>query len=239
VETAGRPSRGSRRVPCRHRHVGQGAGWTCRWRCSRDELGAVCTHEQWAEDLRSRRRPSRRPPVRPWSSREHNGARGAGGTRVHLAEPLGQERGGWRITSSLSRQRRFTAEAAAPSPASCPWWWPRLARASASTVGARWISPASWAPRASIATGLQRIGAPVRRPWARLPKGRLFPLTRDQLIVVRGPRAGGAPRRDRPHRHARGPPDVLASRSSTACAAQEWDEDHSSRSAVRPRPMRR
>jgi len=76
----------------------------------------------------------------------------------------------------------------------------------------------------SIATFLQRVG---RSGHARdkVPKGRLFPLTRDELVECAGLlRAVRAGRLDL-LRPARCPLDILAQQIVAACAADEWRED--------------
>ncbi|MEE2665607.1 MAG: DEAD/DEAH box helicase [Myxococcota bacterium] len=76
----------------------------------------------------------------------------------------------------------------------------------------------------SIATFLQRVGRSGHQRFA-TPKGRLFPLTRDELVecagLLRGVRAG---RLDAlcPSRQ---PLDILAQQIVAACAAEEWQED--------------
>src|SRR5437660_466219 len=79
------------------------------------------------------------------------------------------------------------------------------------------------APRAS-GTGLQRIG--LSGHWVgAMPKGRLFPTTRDELIecaaLVRSIRAGMLDRITIP----REPLDILAQQIVAASATQEWRAD--------------
>ncbi|MCA9509402.1 MAG: DEAD/DEAH box helicase, partial [Myxococcales bacterium] len=76
----------------------------------------------------------------------------------------------------------------------------------------------------SIATFLQRVGRSGHSRHA-TPKGRLFPLTRDELVECAGLlRAVRAGRLDR-LRPARLPLDVLAQQIVAACAADDWRED--------------
>jgi ATP-dependent Lhr-like helicase len=78
-------------------------------------------------------------------------------------------------------------------------------------------------PRA-IATFLQRVGRSGHTRFG-TPKGRLFPLTRDELVECAGLlRAVRAGRLDAicP---ARQPLDILAQQIVAACAAEEWRED--------------
>jgi len=76
----------------------------------------------------------------------------------------------------------------------------------------------------SIATLLQRVGRAGHRLQA-IPKGRLFPLSRDELIecaaLVRAVREGTLDRLIIPEQ----PLDILAQQIVAAVAAEEWDED--------------
>jgi len=76
----------------------------------------------------------------------------------------------------------------------------------------------------SIATALQRVGRSGHALLA-TPKGRLFPLTRDQLVecaaLVRAARRGEIDRL----RLRRAPLDVLAQQVVAICAGEEQDED--------------
>ena len=76
----------------------------------------------------------------------------------------------------------------------------------------------------SIATFLQRVGRSGHARGA-IPKGRLFPTTRDELVecaaLVRAVRAGDLDR----VRPPRAPLDILAQQIVAACAAEEWNED--------------
>src|SRR5499425_1174937 len=183
-----------------------------------DELGAVCTHEQWAEIY------DRVAAM----AREHRSTLVFVNTRrlvervtLHLAERLGQDAVAAHH-SSLSRQRRFSAEQRLKSGELS------VVVATASLelgidVGAVDLTCLLGSPR-SIATGLQRIGRSGHALGA-VPKGRLFPLTRDQLVecaaLVRAARRGVID-----HIAMRvAPLDVLAQQIVAVCAAQEWDED--------------
>lgn len=76
----------------------------------------------------------------------------------------------------------------------------------------------------SIATFLQRVGRSGHAVGA-LPKGRLFPLTRDELLeclaLVRAVRRGVLDRIEIPE----APLDILAQQIVAEVAAQEWDEE--------------
>ncbi len=77
----------------------------------------------------------------------------------------------------------------------------------------------------SIATGVQRVGRSGHAVGG-TPKGRFFPLTRDQLLRMRRPSAGRPAGRSGPDRPAGGALSTSwPSSSSPLCAAEEWDED--------------
>jgi len=123
---------------------------------------------------------------------------------------------------SLSRERRHRAERLLKSGEL------KVVVATASLelgidVGAVELCCLIGSPR-SISTGLQRIGR-SGHSIAATPKGRLFPLTRDQLVecaaLVRAARRAEIDAvclRDAPL-------DVLAQQIVAACASDEWDED--------------
>ena len=218
VETAARLLVGAARPLPTIVNVGQRRDLDLAVEMLRDELGAVCTHEQWAEiydrvaDL----------------ARAHRSTLVFVNTRrlvervtLHLAERLGQDAVAAHH-SSLSRQRRFAAEQRLKSGELS------VVVATASLelgidVGAVDLTCLLGSPR-SIATGLQRIGRSGHALGA-VPKGRLFPLTRDQLVecaaLVRAARRGEI---DRIAMRV-APLDVLSQQIVAACAAQEWDED--------------
>ncbi len=138
-----------------------------------------------------------------------------------LAERLGEEQ----VVAhhgSMSRQRRLQAEEKLKGAEV------RVAVATASLelgldVGAVDLVCQLGSPR-SLSVGLQRIGRSGHFRGA-TPKGRLFPLSRDELIecaaFVRGVRAGHLDL-------VRVPPaplDVLAQQLVAACACEEWGED--------------
>ncbi|MGH7606646.1 MAG: ATP-dependent DNA helicase, partial [Gemmatimonadales bacterium] len=76
----------------------------------------------------------------------------------------------------------------------------------------------------SIATLLQRVGRAGHRLGA-VPKGRLFPLSRDDLVecaaMVRATRAGRLDRLIIPEK----PLDILAQQAVAAAAGEEWSDD--------------
>jgi ATP-dependent Lhr-like helicase len=76
----------------------------------------------------------------------------------------------------------------------------------------------------SIATLLQRVGR-SGHALARRPKGRIFPLTRDELVcataLLVSIRQGALDRTPQPRR----PLDILAQQIVAACVAETWQED--------------
>jgi ATP-dependent helicase Lhr and Lhr-like helicase len=183
-----------------------------------DELGAVATNEQWAE-LYDRIATL---------AREHKSTLVFVNTRrlvervtLHLGERLGAESVAAHH-GSLSRERRHRAERLLKAGDL------KVVVATASLelgidVGAVELCCLIGSPR-SIATGLQRIGR-SGHALAATPKGRLFPLTRDQLVecaaLVRAARRADIDAiclRDAPL-------DVLSQQIVAASACDEWDED--------------
>ena len=75
----------------------------------------------------------------------------------------------------------------------------------------------------SIATFLQRVGR-SGHALSRTPKGRLFPLTRDELVcsaaLVHSARSGELDRTPQPRR----PLDILAQQIVAACVPEPWEE---------------
>jgi ATP-dependent Lhr-like helicase len=184
----------------------------------RDELGAVCTNEQWGEiyDRVAEMARAHRSTLVFVNTR-----RLVERVAHHLGERLGQDAVAAHH-GSLSRERRHKAERRLKAGEL------KLVVATASLelgidVGAVDLVCLVGSPR-SIATGLQRIGRSGHALLA-TPKGRLFPLTRDQLVetaaLVRAAR-----RAEIDHIALRDAPlDVLAQQIVAACACEEWDED--------------
>jgi ATP-dependent Lhr-like helicase len=138
-----------------------------------------------------------------------------------LAERLGEE-GVAAHHGSLSKQRRLRVESALREGRL------RALVATASLELGIDVGPVELvcqigSPRA-IATFLQRVGRSGHFRGG-LPKGRLYPLTRDELVecagLLRGVRAG---RLDRV-RPPVAPLDILAQQIVAACAAEPWKED--------------
>jgi ATP-dependent helicase Lhr and Lhr-like helicase len=183
-----------------------------------DELGAVCTNEQWAalyDRLATLAREHRSTLVFV------NTRRLVERVTLHLGERLGADTVAAHH-GSLSRERRHRAERLLKDGEL------KVVVATASLelgidVGAVELCCLIGSPR-SISTGLQRIGRSGHTLSA-TPKGRLFPLTRDQLVecaaLVRAARRAEIDAvclRDAPL-------DVLAQQIVAACACDEWDED--------------
>jgi ATP-dependent helicase Lhr and Lhr-like helicase len=183
-----------------------------------DELGAVCTNEQWAElydRIAALARAHRSTLVFV------NTRRLVERVTLHLGERLGAEAVAAHH-GSLSRERRHRAERRLKEGDL------RVVVATASLelgidVGAVELTCLIGSPR-SISTGLQRIGRSGHALRA-TPKGRLFPLTRDQLVecaaLVRAARRAEIDAvclREAPL-------DVLAQQIVAATACEEWDED--------------
>jgi ATP-dependent helicase Lhr and Lhr-like helicase len=218
VETAARLLVGATRPLPAIVDVGQRRDMDLAIEVLRDELGAVCTHEQWEEiyDRVAELARAHRSTLVFVNTR-----RLVERVTRHLAERLGAERVAAHH-SSLSRARRFDAEQRLKSGELS------LVVATASLelgidVGTVDLTCLLGSPR-SIATALQRVGRSGHALLA-TPKGRLFPLTRDQLVecaaLVR------AARRAEIDALAlrRAPLDVLAQQLVAICAGEEQDED--------------
>ena len=218
VETAARLLVGADRPLPEIVDVGQRRDMDLAIEVLRDELGAVCTHEQWEEiyDRVAELARAHRSTLVFVNTR-----RLVERVTRHLAERLGAERVAAHH-SSLSRARRFDAEQRLKSGELS------LVVATASLelgidVGTVDLTCLLGSPR-SIATALQRVGR-SGHALAATPKGRLFPLTRDQLVecaaLVRAARRaeidGLALRR--------APLDVLAQQLVAICAGEEQEED--------------
>jgi ATP-dependent Lhr-like helicase len=182
------------------------------------ELAAVCSHEHWAEVYQ-------RLETLIQSHRSSlifvNTRRMAERVAFRLTERLGEHA----VAShhgSLSREIRLDAEQRLKSGQL------RAIVATASLelgidVGYIDLVCQIGSPR-SIATFLQRVGRSGHAVGA-LPKGRLFPLTRDELLeclaLVRAVRRGVLDRIEIPE----APLDILAQQIVAEVAAQEWDEE--------------
>ena len=183
-----------------------------------DELGAVCTNEQWTEIY------DRLATL----AREHRSTIVFVNTRrlvervaLHLGERLGNETVAAHH-GSLSRARRFEAEQRLKNGQL------KAIVATASLelgidVGAVDLCCLVGSAR-SIATGVQRVGRSGHAVGG-TPKGRFFPLTRDQLVetaaLVRAARRGDLDQ----IALRQAPLDILAQQIVAAAATEEWDED--------------
>ncbi len=183
-----------------------------------DELGAVCTNEQWGEIYE---RLTTLAQTHKSTLVFVNTRRLVERVALHLGERLGADTVAAHH-GSLSRDRRFLAEQRLKSGLL------KVVVATASLelgidIGAVDLVCLLGSPR-SISTGLQRIGRSGHAVGG-IPKGRLFPLTRDQLVecaaLARAAKKGvldAIAMRDAPL-------DILAQQIVAACGAEEWDED--------------
>jgi len=181
------------------------------------ELAAVCTSEHWGEvyELLTQLIQSHRSTLVFVNTR-----RMAERVAHRLTEQLGEDA----VAShhgSLSREIRLDAEQRLKSGQL------KAIVATASLemgidIGYIDLVCQIGSPR-SIATFLQRVGRSGHAVGA-LPKGRLFPLTRDELLeslaLIRAVRAGKLDRIEIPV----APLDILAQQIVAAVACEEWDE---------------
>jgi ATP-dependent Lhr-like helicase len=181
-------------------------------------LTAVCSHEQW-EEIYSRMADL---------VREHRTTLVFVNTRKMAERVAGQLTrllGEGAVTShhgSLSKERRLEAEERLKAGQL------RALVATASLelgidIGDVDLAIQIGATR-SIATFLQRVGR-AGHALGRIPKGRLFPLTLDELVegaaLVRCIRAGNLDRTPEPTR----PLDILSQQIVAACVAEGWEEE--------------
>src|SRR5712691_11259950 len=180
-------------------------------------LSTVCSHEQWAEIY------NRIAAL----VREHrttlvfvNTRKMAERIAAQLTKLLGEDA----VTShhgSLARERRLDAEQRLKAGKL------RALVATASLELGIDIGPVDLVVQVgatrSIATFLQRVGR-SGHALQRVPKGRLFPLTLDELVeaaaLLRCIRQGVLDRTPPPPR----PLDILAQQAVAACVAETWDE---------------
>jgi ATP-dependent helicase Lhr and Lhr-like helicase len=218
LDVAARLLVGGTRLPPSVVDVGQRRDLNLGIEVREDELGAVATNEQWTE-LYDRIAAL---------ARAHKSTLVFVNTRrlvervtLHLSERLGADAVAAHH-GSLSRERRHRAERLLKAGDL------KVVVATASLelgidVGAVELCCLIGSPR-SISTGLQRIGRSGHALHA-TPKGRLYPLTRDQLVecaaLVRAARRAEIDAvclRDAPL-------DVLAQQIVATTATDEWDED--------------
>ena len=218
IETAARLLVGSRAAMPTIIDAGQLRDLDLAIEVPEDELGAVCTNEQW-DELYGRLAKL---------GREHRSTLIFVNTRrlvervaFHLGERLGED-----VVAahhgSLSRARRFEAERRLKAGEL------RVVVATASLelgidVGAVDLTCILGSPR-SIGAALQRVGR-SGHALARTPKGRFFPLTRDQLLecaaIIRAARRGVLDTVV----HRRAPLDILAQQIVAVASAADVDED--------------
>ena len=196
-----------------------------------DELGPIATHEQWghlldrvAELVRSHRTTLLFVNTRRLVERV------AHQMSIRLGEDLVVAHHG-----SLSQKIRHEAEQRLKEGRV----WLCIATSSLELgidVGAVDLVCQVGSPR-SIGLLLQRVGR-SGHSLQRTPKGRLFPLTRDELLecmaLVRGFRRGNLDRLSIPP----WPLDVLAQQIVAECASREWGEDELYETVRRAYPYR-
>ena len=183
-----------------------------------EELGPIATHEQWASSLD---RVAELVQEHTTTLVFVNTRRLVERVSHQLAERLGEE-----VVvahhGSLSRETRHTAEQRLKSGDA------KVCVATASLelgvdVGAVDLVCQVGSPR-SIGLLLQRVGRSGHSLGA-MPKGALFPLTRDELLeciaLLRGIRGGNLDTLAIPP----WPLDVLAQQIVASCANEDWDED--------------
>jgi ATP-dependent Lhr-like helicase len=216
--TAPSPVEGPLTSSCRIIDVGHRRAMDLAVEVPKDELGAVGTNAIWADvyDRVAELVQAHRTTLVFVNTR-----RLAERIAHHLTDRLGEEA----VAShhgSLSRQLRLAAEERLKTGRA------RAVVATASLelgidVGAVELVCQIGSPR-SIAVCLQRVGRSGHWVGA-MPKGRLFPTTRDELIecaaVVRAMRAGTLDRIEIPS----APLDILSQQLVAAAATQEWRED--------------
>ena len=183
-----------------------------------DELGPIASHELWARTLD---RVAELVAAHRSTLVFVNTRRLAERVAHLLSQRIGEEA----VVAhhgSLSRERRHAAERRLKEGDA------RVCVATASLelgidIGAVDLVCQIGSPR-SIGLLLQRVGRSGHSLGA-TPKGRLFPLTRDELMeciaLLRGASSGNLDRLVMPP----WPLDVLAQQLVAACAAEEWGED--------------
>ncbi|MGE3174053.1 MAG: DEAD/DEAH box helicase [Planctomycetota bacterium] len=195
-------------------------------------LGVVCSTETWAEVF------ERMTAL----IEQHRTTLVFANTRKmteRIAARLGERLGNEHVTShhgSLSRQRRLDAEQRLKDG--------RLKAlvATASLELGIDIGDVDLVlqvgPTPTIATFLQRVGR-AGHALGRVPKGRLFPLTRDELAasaaLLLAVRRGDLDRTLQPE----APLDILAQQAVAACCDETFDEDELFQLARRSHPFRR
>ncbi|REK09911.1 MAG: DEAD/DEAH box helicase [Planctomycetota bacterium] len=182
------------------------------------ELSAVCSHEQWGEVYA---RLSELITAHRSTLVFVNTRRMAERVAHHLRELLGEDA----VAShhgSLSREIRLTSESRLKN---------GQLRAIVATASLEMGIDIGYidlvcqiGSTRSIARFLQRVGR-AGHSLGKVPKGRLFPLTRDELLeslaLVRAVRSGALDAITVPER----PLDILAQQITASVACDEWSED--------------
>ncbi|MHC4108278.1 MAG: DEAD/DEAH box helicase, partial [Planctomycetota bacterium] len=194
-------------------------------------LSAVCSHETWAEIyerlavlIKAHRTTLIFVNTRKLAER----------LAARLTDELGEEA----VTchhSSLSKERRLDAEQRLKAGRL------RALVATASLELGIDIGDVDLAVQIgscrAIATLLQRVGRAGHGP-GRIAKGRLFPLTLDELVeaaaLLRAVRRGDLDRTEQPQ----APLDILAQQVVAACVTEAWDEDELLETVRRAWPYR-
>ena len=126
-------------------------------------------------------------------------------------------------TTAVSRRKPASTPSSASRPARSRSWWPRRRSSSAST-SATWSSCASSARRAASPCSCSASAAPTT-PSSGVPKGRIFPGSRDELIdcvaLLDSVRRGELDRLHIPEH----PLDVLSQQIVAEVSAREYGED--------------
>ena len=212
------PSSGEQKPPCQIVDTGHARDMDLALEMLDEELGPIATHELWAKALdRIAELVSAHTSTLVFVNTRRLVERVSHQLSLRLGEEAVVAHHG-----SLSRERRHAAEQRLKAGAA------KVCVATASLelgidVGAVDFVCQIGSPR-SIGLLLQRVGR-SGHSLGGTPKGRLFPLTRDELMeciaLVRGVAHGNLDRLIIPP----WPLDVMAQQIVAACAAEEWDED--------------
>ena len=215
-----RPAPGRRPARCR-RSSTSGTSATSTWpsSCPTGELEAVASAEQIG-DVLDRIAALVAPAPHDPGVRQHPAAGRAAGPSARASDSATTW---WPPTTAACRRTAATGSRPACGPGTCGRWWPPRRWSSAST-SARSSWCARSARRAASPPSCSGSAAPTTAGPAR-PKGRLYPLTRDELVecaaLLVAVRAG---RLDAIH-PPRLPLDILAQQVVAEVAAKEWRTD--------------
>ena len=185
------------------------------------ELEAVASTEQMGRAARQIAEARAASAAPPWCSSTRagwpSGGASAGGALGDGRSPL--------TTAASPKDRRQRIEEPSAQRASCGWWWRRRRSSSASTS-----VPSSWCVRLgsprNIATLAAARGSLGPHAFRDDRPGASIPLTRDELVEMRGAAARGTARsklgRDPPCRAA--PLDMLAQQMVASARASRGRE---------------